>query len=350
MKKQEKNSSLQKNNPSSTYASVIRKSLEEVRTDLLVRYSDVNPWSKKAINLLFDFAVSGKLLRGSLFLDTYTLFSKLQPSENELKIACCLELIQSALLIHDDIMDSDILRRGGKTMTKFLADTTDNEKHTGDSLAICVGDFAFFVAIELTADSNPQIIKKIASEIASVGLGQMQDVYPQGDITKDTILSLYTYKTARYTVSLPLSLGAIMTDQNENVITKLENIGQDLGVLFQIEDDYIDVFSDEKISGKDAGSDIREDKLTILKALLLEKKETPDINRALSYFGNKNINQKNIDDIKNILSKTGIVSEIDMLKQAIITGVTKKMEDKVFTAPQSNFLVSLMSTLLNRSS
>lgn len=331
---------------------IIQEELQILHKKFSKEYGTINPWGKKTVDLLFSFTSSGKLIRGSLLLKTYALFSKKssidKADDSPITAACALELIHSGLLIHDDIMDNDTLRRGQKTITRLLADTTNGTKHTGDSLAICVADFSFFAALNLCSQFNNTISSKITHEIALVGLGQMQDVYHINPPTIESILSVYTYKTARYTVSLPMALGAMLANADSETIQGLEKIGELMGVLFQIEDDLLGLYGKKEIIGKDPGSDIRENKLTLYRALLESEPKDNNFIEARKLFGNPNITSSQIADVIRLLEELGIIQKINSIKTELINQIHALIKTLNLHPEQEEFLNFLMNYLTKR--
>lgn len=308
----------------------------------LKNYADLNQWGTYAIPLLFNFAKTGKLIRGTILLETYSLFSG--QKNYPLSLACALELIHSGLLIHDDIMDQDFLRRGEKTIPALLQDEVSN-LHTANSIAICAGDIAFFIAQELSCEYGTQVNQFLASEIVKVGLGQMQDVYPKGGISKESIISTYRFKTGRYTFSLPLSLGAILAGIDDKITQKLDEIGEIMGIMYQIEDDYLGIFGID--IGKEIGSDIRENKHTLYKFFLGEK-NTPDSQKALSYFGKK-ISEDELTFIQKVLKRESIVAEVDKIKNEYHKLAKEKILQLLLSPSQKECLLALLEMRIGRS-
>lgn len=197
--------------------------------------SAVNSLGPDLITRVKKMIVAGKTIRGSLVLLAYTFTNK-EPSEDAVKLAASMELFQTALVIHDDIMDKDTMRRGMPSM---------QVQYHSDALAMCVGDVLFFLAFELLGSIKTdtvtlgRIVRLVGREYQSVGVAQMADV-ARASKTKEEILSLYTYKTARYTFAVPLMLGATLAGTTKDMLKYLESYGVSAGVLFQIRDDMID--------------------------------------------------------------------------------------------------------------
>ncbi len=233
-------------------------------------------WGADLMDRFYSFCIQGKMIRGGLIILGYSLFRDDIP-DIAAKTAAAIEIIHSSLLIHDDIMDRDDLRRGKKTFhvqyrDEWMKRQAPDPDHFGKSLAICAGDIGFFLTFDLLSELNvdPLLRAKIlafwSKELTTVGLAQMQDVshslFPNR-VTQRDILEMYRYKTARYTFSLPLATGALLAGQTEDVTGRLIRLGEQVGIIFQIKDDEIEFFGDSDSIGKSAGSDIREGKKTL---------------------------------------------------------------------------------------
>jgi len=232
-------------------------------------FSIINSWGKDVCDRFLEFISQGKMLRGSLLFASYALFTQ-KESKDVVLAAAAIELFQSSLIVHDDIMDGDTMRRGKPTIWMQYGGV-----RVGEGMAICFGDIGFFLAYELLSNIHSEEVTTLFSkELSSVVLAQMQDVssgFSEREPTKEEIITLYRYKTGRYTFSLPLMTGAILAKQNKILITQLEKIGELLGILFQLKDDELGLFGDEKETGKPLGSDIRENKKTVHRLFLLQK-------------------------------------------------------------------------------
>jgi geranylgeranyl diphosphate synthase type I len=255
---------------------------------------------------LKEFIPSGKMIRGALTLFSYEMFGG-KEINNMLPVAAAIECIHAGLLIHDDIMDNDLKRRGKPTIfAQYQRDVqhkSNNPLGYGQGMGICSGDFAFFLGYELLGKSQFET-KLLSQELQKVIFGQMQDFYFGQSVAEPTleeIFSIYRNKTARYTFSLPFLLGAVATKQDDHILSQLSKLGEKIGLIFQIKDDEIGLFGHENKTGKPVGSDIRENKKTLIRYYL---------------YSLSNQEQKKILDSKNI--------------KAIITLAKKlKVEEKI---------------------
>ena len=307
----------------------------------------VNLWGPDAVQRLQEYMTGGKMIRGSLVFLGEELFREPLPAETA-RVAAAMELLQAFLLIHDDIMDRDDLRRGKPSMHAQYRDLVNRERsrlhlrdgeegHLGEALAICAGDISAFLAFELVSQVHlpdqirVHMLRLLSQEIVKVGVAQMQDVYNgyvAGNVPREEIISVYTYKTGRYTFSLPLMLGALMAEREEAALLgELADIGERMGRAFQIKDDELGLFGSAEEIGKPVGSDVGEDKKTIVRALLFERATNDERRELETLFGNPDVGQEEIERVREIARSHAIPEliqeQVDQENEGIRTAVAK---------------------------
>ena len=229
-------------------------------------------------------------------------------SADALKLATALELFQAGLLVHDDIMDKDELRRGMPTMHKIFESMVAGDAALGEAIGICAGDIYYFIAWKLINTLQSSIGKLFSRELVDVCLAQIKDVrFGTGSVfpSLEETLEVYAYKTAHYTICLPLCAGALLAGRND-ALPPLEELGLNLGILFQIQDDVLGLFGNEEELGKPIGSDIREGKKTPFMILLTETLTEAEKPRFNSIFGRKTIDADDVDYIRGLVRRHGI--------------------------------------------
>ncbi|MCX7956233.1 MAG: polyprenyl synthetase family protein [Patescibacteria group bacterium] len=303
-----------------------------------------------------NFILRGKGIRGSLVFLTNNLFKgKKINRKNFYYLASFFELIHSTLLIHDDIMDDDTLRRGEKTINFYYQEKyqkiSQESKNLGNNLAINIGDIGFFISFyflsKLNIDKKTKnyLIYFLTKEYIKVALAQTDDVVYSStnyEPKEEEIKKIYLYKTSRYTFVLPIISTLILIKnknyKNKNLIKILEN----LGLIFQITDDLIGFLSDE--TGKTIGSDIKENKKTIIYFYL--KKEIK--NDFKKIFGKKNVKSEEINRIRffylNSKTKRIIEEKIDQLKIEVEKILLKEKFPKKF----NQFILEIIKYLIER--
>jgi geranylgeranyl diphosphate synthase type I len=235
-----------------------------------------------------------------------------------------IEIIQAALLVHDDIIDRDEMRRGRPSLhheygLKGRSLGTRDPVHFGEGMGICLADIAFFLAFELLStlpaprSVRSEIVALWSHELCLVGLAQMQDLYlgeTGAPVRADDIIRLYLYKTARYSFSVPLLTGAKLARVPRKMEERLDDLGESLGVLFQLKDDDLGLFGSEKELGKPVGSDIRECKQTLLSHILFRRAKPADRKRLERVFGDPRITPAMVDEVKGLVESLGVRREL----------------------------------------
>lgn len=265
--------------------------------------------------------MGGKNIRGALTKLGYECFG----GKNEkaiLKASLMTEVAHSFLLMHDDIMDQDNLRRGQPTIHVQYESLhrksykKGNPQHYGLSMAIDLGDVGFALShlILTEAEFPPEIKEKVLQrfneQILTTAYGQAIDVSyeHQSKITERDVMRVQHYKTANYTITGPLQYGALFAGAHPREIKKIEKYGQPVGIAFQIRDDELGLFSEEKKLGKPIGSDIRENKNTLLHLKALKRANIKD-KKFLEYaYGNRNLTMKEVKKVRAITVKTGALA------------------------------------------
>ncbi len=268
-------------------------------------------WQADFLDKLLPFATAGKLLRGSLVCFSYEAFTDKHLNKQVLNTAVALELVHSALLIHDDVMDDDDFRRGKPSLHNQYKSTglktgALDPKRFGANMAICAGDMCLFLAFSLASKATQTVRPLFTDMLMKVCEGQMQDIYLQSQPTAPTKRSIYDLmktKTAAYTVSLPLMAGAVLADQSPATLRKLERLGDAIGVIFQIRDDELGVIGDTTKTGKPVGADIREGKKTLIYYYLMKKSSRPEKHKLESIFGNLSATTSDITFVQKLIRK-----------------------------------------------
>lgn len=209
--------------------------------------------------------IGGKRLRPRLCLLAYSLF-KDELSEEILQPAAGLEIFHSFTLIHDDIMDQSALRRGKPTVwTKWGADS-----------AILSGDVMCIESYRRMAQAPSEVLHEVlrifTETAAQVCEGQQYDMEfeHRDSVQMDEYLSMIGLKTA-VLIAASAQIGAVIGGADKAACDALYHYGYDLGLAFQIADDYLDCYGDEKVFGKPVGGDIVHNKKSWLITRAIEK-------------------------------------------------------------------------------
>ena len=220
---------------------------------------------------------------------------------NALDAALAVEVFHNFSLIHDDIMDAAPLRRGHQTVHEKW------DLNTG----ILSGDAMLIMAYQLFENYPPDVFQKLAILFSKTALevceGQQYDIDFE---TRDTVsiseyLKMIEYKTA-VLVGAAMKMGAIIANASVEDQDRSYEFGKNLGIAFQLQDDYLDVFGDPDTFGKQVGGDIIENKKTFLYLKALEFSSESDQQKLKDLFSTEDTDSKNkVEVVKQIFNASG---------------------------------------------
>ncbi|WP_111308444.1 polyprenyl synthetase family protein [Confluentibacter sediminis] len=243
--------------------------------------------------------LGGKRLRPVLTLMTAEIFNG--HYTQALNAALSIEVFHNFSLVHDDIMDDAPLRRGHETVHEKW------DINTG----ILSGDAMLIMAYQLFENYNAQTFQALAKLFSKTAIevceGQQYDVdfEIRNDVTIPEYLKMIEYKTA-VLVGAAMKMGAIVANASEKDQNNIYEFGKNLGIAFQLQDDYLDAFGDPKTFGKQVGGDIIENKKTYLYLKALEFAKENEKHYLSKLFNEKPIdNLFKIEQVKTLFLTTG---------------------------------------------
>jgi geranylgeranyl diphosphate synthase type I len=317
-----------------------------------------------SFDYLEKFVQSGKCVRGSLFLATILEFNEEKDLEEYLPIAAGIEIIHSALLIQDDFMDQDDARRGMDALHSVEYKKAQKQVYRrpdlyAPSAVMCATDIFFFLAFEQISSAlkkeKSDVWAYIANEYAHVGFAQWQDVvfaYETED--KDAfedIENVYRYKTARYTFVMPVLVAAYLCGLDKKVIQQLEHIFEEIGMIFQMRDDYLNLFGDEILTGKPVGGDVIENKKTMYRYHLfskLNKVSKAKREEVKSLYGKSVLTQKEIKELQTIHHKLGVTEIIKNIIDTNVKDISKQVAKLAVSNQFKNEILVMTNFVANR--
>jgi len=247
----------------------------------------------------YIIGLGGKRLRPVLTLMTAEIFDT--DFQKALSAATAVEVFHNFSLIHDDIMDDAPLRRGNETV---------HEKWNINT-GILSGDAMLILAYQYFEAYEPKIFQELAKLFSKTALevceGQQYDVdfEQRDDVTISQYLKMIEYKTA-VLVGAAMKMGAIVAETSEENANLIYNFGLNLGIAFQLQDDYLDAFGNPETFGKQVGGDIIENKKTYLYLKALEFSNDSEKEQLLHLFSiQPNDNTDKINSVKAIFNATG---------------------------------------------
>jgi len=250
--------------------------------------------------IAYVVGLKGKRLRPALTLMTAAVFN--QDFNKAMDAALAIEIFHNFSLVHDDIMDKAPLRRGHKTVHKKWNLNT----------AILSGDTMLILAYQLFESYEPATFLALAKLFSATAIqvceGQQYDVdfETKNSVSQAQYLKMIEYKTA-VLVGAAMQMGAIVAGTTIENQKRIYNFGLNLGIAFQLQDDYLDAFGDIAAFGKKIGGDILENKKTYLFIKALEFSSEAQKTTLLELFSNKNQQESKVAKVKAIFSASGAV-------------------------------------------
>lgn len=238
-----------------------------------------------------------------------------------LDLGASLELFQASALVHDDIIDEAMKRRGlPSAQISFTTSFPMGGPRFGDSAAILWGDLLYAAANSyfsksistLSSENSQKACNFYVSMQAEVAYGQFLDlsaetreISPNLPPSREAAMEIIQHKTARYSVVIPLLLGAALRGASDSLIEQLEGFATPLGVAYQLRDDDLGIFGDQELTGKPAGDDIRSGKRTAQLALAWEMTDDRGRDYLMRYWGAPDLTPPIIDNICAIITGSG---------------------------------------------
>lgn len=251
----------------------------------------------------YILSLGGKRIRPILTLMTAEIFN--QDYTKALPAALAVEVFHNFSLVHDDIMDDAPLRRGKETV---------HEKWNINT-GILSGDAMLILAYQYFEEYEPVIFQSLAKLFSKTALevceGQQWDVdfENRDDVTIPQYLKMIEYKTA-VLVAAAMKMGAIIAETSQENCDAIYYFGLNLGIAFQLQDDYLDAFGDPETFGKQVGGDIIENKKTYLYLKTLEFAKSDEKEQLLHLYSiQPEDNSEKINSVKEIFNNTGASNE-----------------------------------------
>jgi octaprenyl-diphosphate synthase len=267
---------------------------EKIKTKLI---SDVE-LVQKMTN--YHIKTGGKRLRALLTLGAAKLCGYTKGSR-DVNLAACVELIHSATLMHDDVIDEGVVRRGKETLNKVW------NNHS----SVLVGDYLLSRCFEMMVeDGNIEVLKLLSSTSSKIAQGEVLQLQHKGevDMLEETYLKIISAKTAEL-FAAATKVGAILSNSNKKEKDALEFYGRNLGLTFQIADDTLDYNAELKLFGKKIGQDFFEGKITLPIILLYQKLEIEEKNNLINMFSKDTRDKDDLDKTIASINKHKIINE-----------------------------------------
>ncbi|WP_193106030.1 polyprenyl synthetase family protein [Brachybacterium sp. FME24] len=299
-------------------------------------------------------AEGGKRFRPALLVATHRTLDGARPAA-AIQVAAALELLHTAFVVQDDVIDGDQVRRGVSTLSGSFARGAreqgvprDGAQRYADAAGILAGDLGLLAAYRAVSrcDAPDPVVDRLLdlfeSTVHASAAGELADVRLQLGLCDDTAalqdaLAVAELKTATYSFQLPLHAGALLADASPDILTALDEIGGLLGIGFQLFDDLLGVFGDEGRTGKSALGDLREGKRTTLLAHASTTSAWPQLQPLV---GRPDLDQVDARQARELLTTCGSRAWTQDLAQWHLTSAVEAAERHGLPAP----LVRAMTT------
>ena len=281
----------------------------------------------------------GKRIRPVMCLMGSELFAEITSDAHE--VATAIELFHNFTLIHDDIMDEAPLRRGMETV----------HMKYGSNTALLTGDVMMIRAYEYLSRINGlylnrilQLFNKTAREVCE---GQQLDIdfEKMTDVSLDAYIEMISLKTS-VLLAASLEMGAILGGASEGNCRHIYEFGKNLGIAFQIQDDYLDAFGDPEKFGKEVGGDIRQNKKTFLLLHALEVADA-DQKKLLQQLMIQNPTDK-VQQVLEIFKTCGVDEWAKELKEKYLQTALTHLNDIAVLSSRKKPLEELAAFLIQR--
>ena len=236
----------------------------------------------------------GKRIRPLLTLASAKLCGY-KSGNRDVNLAACIELIHSATLLHDDVIDNSDIRRGIKTPNSVW----------GNQSSVLVGDYLFSRCFEMMVeDGSDEILKLLSSTSSRIAQGEVLQLECKGeiDLLEETYFNIINMKTAAL-FSAAARVGACLGNRSKKEKDALESYGKNLGLAFQIADDALDYFSSKTIFGKEIGKDFYEGKTTLPLIIIFQRANSEERSFLKEVFKKKKRNEDDFSETLALINK-----------------------------------------------
>ena len=267
--------------------------------------------------------------------------------EAAMQVATSLEFLQACALVHDDVMDGSITRRGLPAVHHHFANLHrghlwfGSPEDFGIGAAILIGDLCLSWAdqVMMSVEAPPgavRRVKQVYDEMRTeLMAGQYLDLREQarGGGSIERARTVVRYKSAKYTIERPLHLGAALAGAEPAVFAAYSSYGLPLGEAFQLRDDILGVFGNPRDTGKPAGDDLREGKRTILIATAFDRATEDQRIEIRQHFGDPMLDEQGITILSEIIRDTGALAATEqlidtLLEQALVAANSPVIEPR----------------------
>ena len=319
------------------------------------RYAEL--WSEIRQYLM----AGGKRMRPRLVLFAHNAYKSSDPSEDITAVAAAWELLHACLLVHDDIIDRDIIRHGkpniaGRYQSIYSGLSSADNSHYALSAALLGGDlllisvFDMIRAAPISDDAKQLTLLYLHKALFIVVGGQLIDtdaaLYP---ISSTNPRSVAMHKTANYSLQAPLQCGAALAGAPAEELEKLSQVGLHAGIAYQLQDDLLGVFGDSATTGKSNRSDITEKKRTLLIHKVIENLPKAKAQRLTQlYSPNHALSSEEAEEVVTFIISSGAKQAVEEEIADEIAQALSVIDTLSMSAPNKQIFASTIAGLTTR--
>jgi len=352
---------------------VIVKEEQQRVNDALAKYLDskieqvsrLGDWHTKYYANIREYIMrGGKRLRPILVAIGYKAIREDVDIQHLYRAACSVEILHNGSLLHDDLIDHDETRRGGKTFHatyrdwyKTHSENMEKAQDFGMTMAILGGDSLLNMGAESISQSHlaPEIevkcqnLYQTAFQYLADGVMLEMTMMNQKDTSPETYLEMVAMKTA-VLFEKSLLMGANLASATESQLNALQEYGIKVGQAFQMQDDILGTFGDEEVTGKPADGDIREGKKTMLVIVSYKNANEEQQNLLDNLLGKDGMSDEEVEQVRQLFRDTGALKETEDLMMDLLRKGQNALEAAVppLIERYKNFLLNLSQFLVER--
>jgi len=297
-------------------------------------------------------ARGGKKIRPRVLMEAYRALGGID-ERAAVDAACAMELLHIALVIHDDVIDKDVMRRGEMNISgrfaseALLRGTTRSDANAwGEASSLLAGDLMLTLAhsllarLEIPDERRQAVLDIFDATVFESAAGEHYDVWLSLHLeptTSQDVLAMIDQKTAAYSFQAPLVLAAILAGATTSLIEELTIIARQIGVIYQLRDDVLGLFGDERDTGKSTLSDLREGKETLLIAYA---RSDPAWLEVEPYFGDEALSIADGHRLRRVIEESGALVFVESL-------ITERCENVYELIGQATLPAALREQLIS---
>ncbi|HET8616033.1 MAG TPA: polyprenyl synthetase family protein [Actinomycetales bacterium] len=284
--------------------------------------------------------VGGKRFRPSLLLAAHQAYGG-HVDDVAHRVATAVELLHTAFLAHDDVIDGDLSRRGAPNVSGiFVQRAADagagsrSARTVGMAAGVLAGDLALvgamkaFAVCGADAATTARLLGLVERGVEVTAIGELVDVVlgacRPSDLDLAAVITMEEQKTAVYSFQLPLQLGAVLAGAADDVVDRLGDVGRLAGIGFQLVDDLRGVFGDERQTGKSALGDLREGKMTPLMVHARSTSAWPEIE---CHLGDPLLDELRAQRLRLLLTECGSRAFVEELADSYVSAALRSAEE-----------------------